>query len=437
LIHNKVVAGSNTVTGNKASRQLGNTLIHSETGSLQAPVRPIKIAPQRPLAKDPSLLTASDQLPISSKIEDSKTPGKASQEPVVVKQPVSSENSRTNQPAKTITDSDDDDSDSAVGGPKSVATNSAGKASQEPSQENQTLSSENTEGSPPDKANRKELVESAITLGQPPVLASQAREEPRPNEVTANPGKETRSDLGKEVASAGRKDFHKGNSKEDEGVFSTTPPGTEPAPLLTKEFDFSPGDPGPANIWDAGHFSTSFLFPQAEFGAGPSLDQAGVLGANLAKAGEGSDLRETILSTSPLWGAFFLQSLGRLRPRPHQPTIMVVEGDETKRDQMVMSFADQGYLVVSAPTTHDAMGLLRAPLSPIDLVVLNLNLPDLSGLHLCTYLRKSNPGLQLMVYSDEAEPSELPQLLKLGVSYYRQNPFSLDELIADVNSILH
>jgi DNA-binding response OmpR family regulator len=102
-----------------------------------------------------------------------------------------------------------------------------------------------------------------------------------------------------------------------------------------------------------------------------------------------------------------------------------------------MSFAKQGYLVVSAPTTHDAMGLLRAPLSPIDLAVVNLSLPDVSGLHLCTYLRKSNPGLQLIVYSDEAEPSELPQLRKLGVNRFLQNPFTVEELIADVASLLH
>jgi CheY-like chemotaxis protein len=372
---------------------------------------------------------------ISAKVVASANAAKSSQEAILVKQEVPSVSSGANQPAKALADTDDDDTDSATIVGKAIDTKNVGKSPQDSTLEKETLSSENPAGNQLEKPTKKERVESVINLDQPSMMAAQVREEARLTGATQNPPTEARGEFAKDVAAVSRRDFHKGPGNDDDQLLANTQPGPELAPWLTGEID--PGNSLAANIWDGVHFPTSFLLPRAELEGNQSLEQGGILGPSLAKGGDSPGLQETVLSTTPLWGAFFLQNLGRLRPRPDQPTIMVVEGDEGKRDQLVMTFAEQGYLVLSAPTTHDAMGLLRAPLSPIDLVVLNLTLPDVSGLHLCTYLRKSNPGLQLIVYSDEAEPSELPQLLKLGVNHYLPNPFSLQELVAGVNSLLH
>jgi CheY-like chemotaxis protein len=374
---------------------------------------------------------------ISAKVVASANAAKSSQEAIPVKQAVSSASSGGNQPAKAIAVTDDDDTDSAAIVGKAIDTKNVGKSPQDSTLEKETLSSENPSGNQLEKPTKKERVESVINLDQPSMMAAQVREEARLTGATPNPPTEARGEFTKDIATASRRDFRKGPGNDDDKLLANTQPGPDLAPWLTGEIDSSQGNSLATNIWDGVHFPTSFLLPRAELEGNQSLEQGGILGPSLAKGGDSPGLQETVLSTTPLWGAFFLQSLGRLRPRPDQPTIMVVEGDEGKRDQLVMTFAEQGYLVLSAPTTHDAMGLLRAPLSPIDLVVLNLTLPDVSGLHLCTYLRKSNPGLQLIVYSDEAEPSELPQLLKLGVNHYLPNPFSLQELVAGVNSLLH
>jgi len=123
-------------------------------------------------------------------------------------------------------------------------------------------------------------------------------------------------------------------------------------------------------------------------------------------------------------------------PEKHQPTILVVEDDEATRDVMTRILVSEGYLVLSAATAHDALGLVRTPLSPIDVVLLDVHLPDVSGIDLCARLKESNPKLPIVVCSGEAEPEEIGELVKLGIHRYFRKPLAMDELLAAVEASL-
>src|SRR5262249_22808858 len=72
------------------------------------------------------------------------------------------------------------------------------------------------------------------------------------------------------------------------------------------------------------------------------------------------------------WGLLFAPALFALGvPKRYQATILLVEHDEPTRDAFHVLLADRGYLVLAAGTGHDAWGVLRAPLAPIDLVLLH------------------------------------------------------------------
>jgi DNA-binding response OmpR family regulator len=120
----------------------------------------------------------------------------------------------------------------------------------------------------------------------------------------------------------------------------------------------------------------------------------------------------------------------------HQPTVLVVEDDEPTRDAMALLLFNEGYLVSTATTCRDALGLLRNPLSRIDVVVLDVHLPDLSGVDLCKRIKGLYPALPVIVCSGEATPHEAGQLLALGVRRYFQKPVSMQELLAVVESAL-
>jgi DNA-binding response OmpR family regulator len=119
-----------------------------------------------------------------------------------------------------------------------------------------------------------------------------------------------------------------------------------------------------------------------------------------------------------------------------QPTVLLVEDDEIVRFGMMTILGREGYLVFTAATGHDALGVLRQPLCPIDVVVLDVHLPDVSGIDVCARLRERYPRLPVIVCTGLATPDEVAQLLRLGARRYLQKPVTPDELLATVEAAL-
>jgi DNA-binding response OmpR family regulator len=122
--------------------------------------------------------------------------------------------------------------------------------------------------------------------------------------------------------------------------------------------------------------------------------------------------------------------------KKHQPTVLLVEDDETTRNVMTRILVREGYLVLTAEGGHDALSVLKTPLSPIDVVLLDVHLPDVSGIDLCARIRQYHPDLPVVVCTGEAEPEEAARLLELGVHRYFRKPIAVDELLATVEAAL-
>lgn len=127
--------------------------------------------------------------------------------------------------------------------------------------------------------------------------------------------------------------------------------------------------------------------------------------------------------------------ISTLNKRP-QPTVLYVEDDEDVRNPTTRVLVHAGYLVMTAPTGHDAIGFLRAPLAPIDVVLLDIQLPDVSGIDLCARIRELQPDLPVMVCSGGTDPEESVELYKLGIRGYFLKPVVMEELLAAMESVL-
>jgi DNA-binding response OmpR family regulator len=123
-------------------------------------------------------------------------------------------------------------------------------------------------------------------------------------------------------------------------------------------------------------------------------------------------------------------------PGRHQPTVLVVEDDEATRNAMTRVLVREGYLALTAQSGHDALGQLRAPLAPIDVVILDVHLPDVSGIDLCARIRELHPDVPVVICTGEAEPEEAAQLLEMGIHRYFRKPVAVDELLATVEAAL-
>jgi DNA-binding response OmpR family regulator len=114
-------------------------------------------------------------------------------------------------------------------------------------------------------------------------------------------------------------------------------------------------------------------------------------------------------------------------------TVLVVEDEPTVRETLAEALESDGLRVVTAADGREALERFRA--DPPDLVLLDLMLPELSGMEVCRILRRESAVPIVML---TARDSELDKVvgLELGADDYVTKPFSLRELQARVRAQL-
>jgi len=113
-------------------------------------------------------------------------------------------------------------------------------------------------------------------------------------------------------------------------------------------------------------------------------------------------------------------------------TILVVEDEPTLRETLIEALEVEGFRVVGAADGREA--LLRFRAERPDLVLLDLMLPELSGIEVCRIIRAESSVPIVML---TAKDSELDKVvgLELGADDYITKPFSLRELSARIRAL--
>jgi two-component system phosphate regulon response regulator PhoB len=136
--------------------------------------------------------------------------------------------------------------------------------------------------------------------------------------------------------------------------------------------------------------------------------------------------------------------------RPQSPTsdeltyttrILIVEDEELIREMIVMALQEQGYDIVTAADGHSALSLLQSsePTStsrPIDLMILDLMLPQINGLDICRLLRYQGNTIPILILSAKASETDRVLGLEVGADDYLTKPFSMQELVARCRALI-
>ncbi|MBS0209516.1 MAG: sigma-54-dependent Fis family transcriptional regulator [Planctomycetes bacterium] len=108
--------------------------------------------------------------------------------------------------------------------------------------------------------------------------------------------------------------------------------------------------------------------------------------------------------------------------------LLVVDDDAEFRSVMAKRLAKRGYQVQEAGDGLDALELAHR--REFDVAIVDMNMPQLSGLELIGQLRALQPECEVIVLTGEASVENCVQAMKAGAYYYLRKPSSLAELEA-------
>lgn len=111
--------------------------------------------------------------------------------------------------------------------------------------------------------------------------------------------------------------------------------------------------------------------------------------------------------------------------------ILVVEDDEPIASGLMRVLESQGYTVRWLRTGRPA---LEAAKPDVQLVVLDLGLPDIDGVDVCRKLRRARPDLAILILSARDQEVDIVAGLDAGADDYLVKPFRLAELLARVRA---
>lgn len=113
--------------------------------------------------------------------------------------------------------------------------------------------------------------------------------------------------------------------------------------------------------------------------------------------------------------------------------ILIVEDDPNIRKLVRVNLVKRGYTVSEAEDSHQAMALFQA--EAVDLVLLDVVLPGLSGVDICAWMR-ARSDVPIIVLSARSEEDLKVAALDAGADDYVTKPFGQEELLARVRAFL-
>jgi len=117
-------------------------------------------------------------------------------------------------------------------------------------------------------------------------------------------------------------------------------------------------------------------------------------------------------------------------------TILVIDDERVVRKMACRTLREAGYTCLEAESALAALEQLQSDRQPLDGMIVDIRLPDMSGLNLVRLARVHRPGTPALFISGYSQPAvaepELQQLLQA----FLPKPFTPDQLVAAVRQYL-
>ncbi|MEW6682254.1 MAG: response regulator [Nitrospirota bacterium] len=116
--------------------------------------------------------------------------------------------------------------------------------------------------------------------------------------------------------------------------------------------------------------------------------------------------------------------------------VLVVDDSSTTRALIVATIEEMdGFETIEAPNGFEA--LKRIPQQPLDLIVTDINMPDINGLEIVHFV-KHHPdyrSIPMIIVSTEGSDEDVKRGLDLGAAAYVKKPFEPEQLKSTIRRV--
>lgn len=117
-------------------------------------------------------------------------------------------------------------------------------------------------------------------------------------------------------------------------------------------------------------------------------------------------------------------------------TIFIVEDEKAIADTLKLNLELEGYSVIEANAGKKAMQLFNEHKNKINLVLLDVMLPEINGFDLYKEFKKTSPNTPIIFLTAKNQSIDKITGLKLGADDYLTKPFDLEELLLRINNVV-
>ena len=128
-------------------------------------------------------------------------------------------------------------------------------------------------------------------------------------------------------------------------------------------------------------------------------------------------------------------------PKPKLPkgtgNLLVVDDEEDLRGILNEMLTDVGYKVTTVEDGMEAISYFKDNFKEVDLVVIDMNLPKLTGKECFRHLKRLEPDVKVILSTGHSLNDEAEELLAEGVAGFIQKPFEMGYLLEVIEKIIH
>ncbi|MDO4566220.1 MAG: response regulator transcription factor [Oscillospiraceae bacterium] len=115
--------------------------------------------------------------------------------------------------------------------------------------------------------------------------------------------------------------------------------------------------------------------------------------------------------------------------------VLVVEDEYAIRDLVALNLKLAGYEVEGVESAERALEVYNAAPDEFDIALLDIMLPQMSGLELCEHIRRENPHIGIIMLTAKTQETDKIEGFAVGADDYVTKPFSTKELVARVDAV--